>query len=145
MSEQQPFDPRLKACMEEIKEIVSAYDVGAQVVIVSTTHSEFSYHFPTWSVAQLEEINGEMALRFNTKRHNFISNKSKRAVVEASVHLMAQFQHISAMFFDWASKIMDGLMESMEIENNISDTFHPHDLMGQIAARDTKNRPRRRR
>ena len=141
MSEQQ-FDPRLKACMKQLQEVIESYDVGAQIALVSPTHSEFLYHFPTWSVAQIEEMEEGPALRFNTKRHRFISARSKHAATEITVHLIAQFQHLSAMFFDIADRVMNGLNEHMEIENNIGP-MHPHNEAGRIAARDPRNRPRR--
>lgn len=143
MSEQPQFDPRLKACMKQLQEILESYDIGAQIALVSPTHSEFLYHFPTWSVAQIEETEEGPALRFNTKRYRFISGRSKHAAVDITVHLIAQFQHISAMFFDISDRVMRELNEHMEIENNIGPMY-PHDIIGEAAARDPKNRPRRR-
>jgi hypothetical protein len=130
--------------MKELQEVLESYDVGAQIALVSPTHSEFLYHFPSWSVAQIEVMEEGPALRFNTKRHKFISGRSKHTAVEITVHLIAQFQHLSAMFFNISDTVMKGLSKHMEIENDIGPMY-PHNDEGRLAARDPKNRPWRKR
>lgn len=112
----QPFDPRLKACMQELVDVLERYDVGAQIVLTSPTHSEYRTQFPTWSVAQHEVTEqGQHAIRFNTKCFTFPSQQGKRAVVERTVQMLAQFQHLAAMHFSQMQQILDMLSEHMEI------------------------------
>jgi hypothetical protein len=141
------FDPRLKAAMQEIKDVLNRYDIAGQVVLVSPTHSEFHTHFPTWSLAQFEtDAKGEeIGISFKTGGQIFATPKSKHQAAEVSVHILAQFQHNAAVHFTMADELLEMLKEPLGIETKL-DPPEPHTLAGELAAFDPKNqaRPRRR-
>ena len=50
------YDPRLKAAMKQIEEIMDLYDIGGFVSLASKSHAEYKLHLPSWSVASWEPI-----------------------------------------------------------------------------------------
>jgi hypothetical protein len=52
-----PFDPRLKACAREIKNILDKYSVGGAITLASDTHAEVLVHFPKWSLVGITPDN----------------------------------------------------------------------------------------
>lgn len=140
------FDPRLKAAMAEISEVLKRYDIAGHVVLVSPTHSEYHTDFPTWSMAQWEHNEkGEVGIRFNTRREVFATPKGKLAAVEASAHILDQFRHNATMHFGMMEGILHMLGEHLEIHSDIKAP-HPHDAEGEQAALDPHHQagPRRR-
>jgi hypothetical protein len=137
------FDPRLKAAMQEISEILERYDIAGQIVLVSPTHSEFRTQFPTWSMAQFEmdEKGNESGIRFKTDRDTFATEKGKHHAAEVSVHILSQFKHNAAMHFGIVDEILEKLSEPLGIKTKLSKP-HRHDAEGEKAAFDSRNQAR---
>jgi hypothetical protein len=106
------FDPTLKQAMEEIKLVLAKYDIGGHVILGSKSHSEFLYHFPKWSKAQLEEIHngkGEFGIRFKAK------GKDEDQTIAASVFFFQTLQEQCGRAFIFAEKLLKVLSTKMEI------------------------------
>lgn len=139
------FDPRLKAAMQEIKEVLTKYDIAGHTVLVSPTHSEYNTQFPTWSLAQWEQDEqGVVGIRFNTRGQTFATPKGKHAAVEVSAHILDQLRHNATQQFALMEHILAILRQNMVIDSDIK-LSHPHDAEGEAAAHDPKNQARPRR
>lgn len=123
-----PYDPRLRAAMAEIIDVLLKYDIAGQIVVVSKTHSEFMTHYPKWSVLQFQEDDNEnvIGIRFNTNGKEFKSKKEKHECAEATVHMIDQFEHISKEFYDMSHTTMMSLEPYLEIKRPIKRHFVPH-------------------
>lgn len=70
-------DPRLGDAMRAIAKILRHYDIAGSLTLVSKTHSEFYYHFPTWSVVQPEkEPDGQQGIRIRSYEAYYTSDYS---------------------------------------------------------------------
>lgn len=54
--------PESKAAVE-IELILKRHNVAGLVIIQGDTHAEFATHFPTWSIAQLEWVDGKRVFK----------------------------------------------------------------------------------
>ena len=119
MTEDLGFDPRLKAAVEEIKEIAERYDVAGAVFLVSPTHSEYFYNLPSWSVLRFEQdpANPEnVGLRFRTMGEDFANKASQEAATGATVHMVEHLRGLSAKTFEMFHMIMEMIEEHFEID-----------------------------
>lgn len=115
------FDPRLKAAMEEIKEVCRRYDVALAAMLVSPSHSEYVYEFPTWSPLGFEDVDdpddeGKVGLRFRAVGSQFAGRASHHAILEAGVHLVENLRLFGAQTFEIYNHVMDMLEERVQIE-----------------------------
>ncbi len=63
------YSPKLKKAMEEVKEILNKYDIGALVVLHTPGHSEYLNKInPSYSCAKFES---DEAVRFRAKKADF--------------------------------------------------------------------------
>jgi hypothetical protein len=110
------FDPRLKAAMSEIQEVLQRYDIGAAVALVSPTHSEYAYELPSWSVLRWEDPgDGQVGLRLRSKREDFATRESQRAVTDATVHLVEQLRLIGGQTFEMFHQVMELCEQQFDI------------------------------
>lgn len=69
------YSPKLKKAAEEIKEILLKYDIAANVVLHTPSHSEYLLHItPSYSCAWLENGN----IRFRAKKEDYNGSESIR-------------------------------------------------------------------
>lgn len=81
-----PFDPKLKAAMEEIKATLSKFDIGGYVLLSSPTHNEYLFSLaPSWSCVRMEEKDGRAFIRLRTHE---IPKQQKNKVLKDSVSLI---------------------------------------------------------
>ena len=145
MAEQEPatpFDPRLKAAMEEIKQVCQRYDVAFTGMLVSPTHSEYAMEFPTWSVAYFDDDapEGQVALRIRSKQSDFADPEMKEKADSFTVHMFDQWMN-------WHKRQLGGLLpiwhllgRHWDITSDLPDaTPHYHDIVGEAAAHDPIN------
>ena len=110
------FDPKLKELISKIDALVKEYDVMATVNVISRTHGEFGIFFPTWSVAQWENLpNGQKGMRFRSKNAKQGTQKFKDT--EDTVHGIMSIRDMSAHFFQWMETVKTELDKHMEIDH----------------------------
>jgi hypothetical protein len=116
------FDPRLKAAMSEIAEICERYDCAAAVTLVSSSYSEYMYHFPSWSVLGFEtNAEGRQGLRFRSIREDFANKQSQDALTKATINMLQAFQGISAQTFEMCDTVLKELSKHFHITGGLRD------------------------
>jgi hypothetical protein len=116
------YDPKLKLAMEEITEICKKYNCGGYFVLASKTHSEFMFHFPEWSKAQMHfnPEEGKYGIMFTAK------GKAGDEDITSSVHLLQSIQFMCGHGYMQMDKLIELLKEHMTIEGGPAG-FEPHD------------------
>lgn len=120
---QNDYDPALKKAMAEIKTILTKFDVGAAITLASKTHSEFNYHFPTWSVVQFF---GQSGVRIKCKEDDFGSAKAQQEALAVSCHVILQIRDIAAQTFLAMTHIEKQIAAFVDIEHKPYQGFRPH-------------------
>jgi hypothetical protein len=143
-SKRKKFDPRLKAAMQEIHDILERYNIAGHVVLVSPSHSEFATTFPKWSLAQYEKQGKQVGIRFSTKNRDFPTSKEECEAIETSVHMIEQFRINAVEHF----RVMDEIMRRVRTNIEVVTTpieMTPHDAEGERAGYDERHQagPRR--
>lgn len=140
---EQPFDPQLKAAMEEIRQVCERYDVGFTGMIVSPTHSEFSLHLPTWSVAQSHRSpDGREGIRFRSHQADFDSPDAKHHADDITIHMIDQWRNWHARQLEAMLSLLDMLNQTAEITSSLDDAEpRGHDIVGEAAGIDPANQP----
>ncbi len=65
------YSPKLKKAAEEIKQILSKYDIAANIILHTPGHSEYLLHItPTYSCAWLENN----VVRFRARKEDYNGN-----------------------------------------------------------------------
>lgn len=116
-----PYDPNLRAAMEEIKPIIRKYDCMAIVLLASPANSEFLMN-PTasWTVARWEGDPADVKLRFRSKREDFASKEMHHAATEATVHGIESLRWLSARMHDQMTQVIEMLRPHMSIMTNVA-------------------------
>ncbi len=117
-------DPKLKEAMAKIEAIAEEYDIGANVILTSESHSEFLYKFPEWSIAQFtDDMKG---IDMKSKLSDFKDLNHQKEVTESTIGLLCHVRDISAQTFE----IYDGLITAAEnyldIKHHPFSGFEPH-------------------
>lgn len=112
-------DPRLKDAMREIRKICQRYRIGAQITLVSKTHSEFGYFFPDWSVVQPEKgPGGEEGIRLRSYEAYYGDKEKQRVAMEESLHCLYSIRDLAGRAF----VIFDDVIRQFEKVSG----FEPH-------------------
>jgi len=123
----EPFDPRLKEAMARIKAILMEYDIAGDIQLGSPTHTEFLYHFPTWSIAQLVKEGDKIGIRIRSKQHDYPSKEAQHEAAEATVHFLLRFRDQAALTFARMEQLEKLLRQhGWEIEHDAFSGFTPH-------------------
>jgi len=122
------YDEQLRAAIEEIRPILKKYDCMATVLLASPTHSEFLLE-PTasWSVCRWEGSPSDGALRFRSKREDFLSKEAQDRATEATVHGIESLRWLCARFHDQFSDVVSMLRKHMVIGTEVSKFFKDPD------------------
>jgi hypothetical protein len=117
----QPYDPKLREAMEEIKPILKKYDCMATVILASPSKSEFLFQ-PTasWTVSRWEGDPVEGKLRFRSKREDFESKEAQDAATEATVHGIESIRWLSLKMHENMNQLVEMLREHMSIMTNVA-------------------------
>jgi hypothetical protein len=115
-----PFDPKLKAAAEEIKEILKKYDAQGTMLLVSPSHAEFLFHVDTsWSVLKVEVDAADpehyQLIRFRSKREDFPSKEAQIAAVTATVHGITSTLQFGRLVQQRMQELLDELGKHMKI------------------------------
>ncbi len=114
-------DPKLKSAMAEINFILTKYDLGGHVSLVSETDSEYLLKIdPSWSCAKLSE----RGVKIVAREKDFGSAQKRDEVFAATVHLLLQIGDLGLQAKFFSSEIRDHLEKlaryathSVEIED----------------------------
>lgn len=110
------FDPNLKDAAEEIKAILSKYDIGAHISLVSPTHSEFMFAIsPSWSCARFVQ-NGQ-GVHFKATEAMFGSKEECRKAQERTAHLLLQIRDLGAQAFTTMEQVHQQLKKFIDIDH----------------------------
>jgi len=105
-------DPKLKAAAEEIKVVLKRHDIGAAVVLGSTTHTEFMLEIsPSWSCAWME---GNV-LRLRSKLKDYPTKAAQKKHLEDTVGLLMGFITASRTNINNLEMVIDHLRHSFEL------------------------------
>jgi hypothetical protein len=116
-------DPRLKDAMRRISRILRDYDIGGQVTLVSKTHAEYRYQFPTWSVVQPETgPGGEPGIRLRSFETWYGDKDKQRRAAEESLHCLYQIRDLAGQTF----MIFDNLCKQVEEKSGWHIEHHPY-------------------
>ena len=116
-----PYDPKLRAAMEDIKAVLRKHDVMGLAILASPTHSEFLCDpQATWSVAKIEAApEGGHAIRFRSKRDDFPSREAQHAATEATVHGIESFHWLCFKLGEQMGQLVQVLRTKMTILTNV--------------------------
>ena len=117
------YDPKLREVARKIKRLLKRNNVAGSFVVVSKTHSEFRFHFPTWSAVTLKGNE----LRIRAKREDFVSLEDQKETVENSVHILCQIRDIAGLIFKNMQGILDLLSKKFNITHEGFSGFYPED------------------
>lgn len=116
-----PYDPKLREAMEDIKAVLRKHDIMGCAVLASPTHSEFLCEpGATWSVAKIENINGEPGIRFRSKREDWPSKEAQDAATAATVHGLESVRWLSLKLSDQMGQLVDMLRPKMTVLTNVA-------------------------
>lgn len=76
-------DPKLKAAMEEIKAVLTKYDIAAVAILQSKTHGEWLNEItPSWSCAKMErDEKGRQGIRFKATLQEYGSKEARNEAI----------------------------------------------------------------
>lgn len=110
-------DPHLQAAMEEIKSVLTKYDIAAIVVLSSPKHNEYLYKLdPTWTCIRDErDAEGRMVgIRVNSKE---VPKEQKKQVITDSVGTIASFLDITRVTVDRMETMLAMLAKHVEFDH----------------------------
>jgi len=122
-------DPRLKQAMAEIRALCRRYDIGGQITLVSKSHAEFGYFFPTWSVVQPEKgPEGQEGIRIRSFKEYYSSAQAQHDAMEESLHCLYQIRDIAGQTFMMFENLTAQVEEvsGLNIEHQPFHEFEPH-------------------
>lgn len=116
-------DPRLKDAMRAINRILRTYDIAGAITLVSKTHAEFRYQFPTWSVVQPErDAQGEEGIRVRSFEAYYGSKQQQQLAMEQSLHCLYQIRDLAGQTF----LVFESLTRQVEEQSGFNIEHHPY-------------------
>jgi hypothetical protein len=122
--------------MRAITRILRQYDIGGAVILVSKTHAEFRYQFPSWSIVQPETgPQGQQGMRMRSFEAWYGSKDEQKLAMEESLHCLYQIRDIAAQIFIAFEDLTDQVEESgqLVVEHRPCSGFEPDSGDGQGA------------
>jgi hypothetical protein len=113
-------DPRLKDAMIAIKKILTTFDIGASIALVSKSHSEWLYHMPEWSCVKLQDDGG---VRIKSHHADYPSKDAQKEHLEVSVHVIYQLRDLGVQ----TASNMQQLCELIERHLQVDHTPYSKD------------------
>jgi hypothetical protein len=109
---QPPFDPKLKEAIAEMEAIAKKHGIAALFCLASETHGEFKAFFPSWSIIQLREKEGEQRFRVQVKK-----DQHDLEQVNASLHLAYSLRDMAGVQYQNFETICTVLTEKLNVEH----------------------------
>lgn len=142
---EQKFDPALKAAMQEIRDVLEAYGLGASILLVSPSHSEFALGLPPGGCLKWEENSkGNRSIRVRLREAEYASKEEAHDAAEYTTHFIAQVRQWGVKSSRDMQQLLDMLAQSWDITEDPQDPYY-HDADGERAANDPDNKVSRRR
>lgn len=115
---EEPFDPKLKLAMEQIKPILAQHDIAAIVMLQSQNHAEFLLEVsPTWSCAKVEELTQGVGIRVRALRKDYPTLDAWREKVRLTVSMLCGFSDLMRHLNDQVAALLEAISSNMEIEH----------------------------
>lgn len=114
-----PSDPKLKAAMEDIKEVLTKHDIAGMVIIQSPTHAEWLNHIsPSWSCAQLEATeDGGLLIRVRALAKDYPTPEAHQETVASTAGMIISFSECARKLADNMDKVADMVGKQVGIEH----------------------------
>ncbi len=110
------YSPKLKKAMEEIKDIISKYDIAATVVLHTPGYSEYLKAIsPSYSCAKFEAND---KVRFRCKAEDFGGDKEKRN------KMLADTSNMLNLLAEVSGREIMAIMQLSEYFDKIVDAEH---------------------
>lgn len=106
------IDPKLKAALAEIEQIMEKHDCGGIISLHSKTHTEYKFVMPKWSLITFAEPNPDGKTVQVDVKHRGKSNPEDTV---ATYHLMFDAQHVCEVFVEMFAKLRAFLESVPEI------------------------------
>lgn len=117
--EQRGYDPNLKMAMLEMERVCKRYNIGAAMLLVSKTHSEYGYLLPPWSCVSWEtDPEGQTVLRFRSHHTSYGSKEAQRLEQENTAHLLFQLRDLGGQTFMMFDEVCAQLQKVLDIEHH---------------------------
>jgi hypothetical protein len=110
--------------MAEITAILKKHDIAGALTLVSETHSEYKYHFPTWSAAQLL---GD-GIRFKTKATDYPDKEAANQALTKSLHILLQICDLNAQHFNVMTRLLEKIRGHVDWDHVPYADHTPHRL-----------------
>jgi hypothetical protein len=117
------YDPCLKEAMAKIKAIMDEYQIGGNVVLSSRDYAESLYHFPDWSVIQINKDGTGVDIR--SKPGDYENEDQRNKDTSDSVGIVVSIRDISAQTFQIFQGLVEELSKYVEIDHQPME-FTPH-------------------
>lgn len=113
------YDPNLKMAMLEMERTCKRYNIGAALLLVSTTHSEYGYLLPPWSCVSWEtDPEGQTVLRFRSHHTSYESKEAQRLEQDKTAHLLFQLRDLGGQTFMMFDEVCAQLQKVLDIEHH---------------------------
>lgn len=118
------YDPKLKEAMAEIKAVLKKHDIAGALTLVSKSHSEYLYHFPTWSAAQLTDE----GIRIRIKSSDFADKQAADQALLDSLHVVLQIHDLNSQNLKVMDQLIKKIGEHVDIDHTPFFDHTPHRL-----------------
>jgi hypothetical protein len=118
------YDPKLKEAMAEISAVLKKHDIAGAVTLVSKTHSEYKYHFPTWSAAQITDE----GIRFRTKSSDYADKQAADQALLDSLHVVLQIHDLNSQNIKVTDQLIKKIGEHVDFDHVPYFDHTPHRL-----------------
>lgn len=119
-------DKQYRDCMAEIIGVLKKYDMAGAITVVAKDRAHFRYHFPTWSVAQLQEApGGGLGVRLRSKAADFPSKEDQRKANELTAHIIYQMRDCAMNTIGVCKAVIEKMEQAWVVEHNPRADFDP--------------------
>lgn len=118
----QPYDPKLREAMEDIKAVLRKHDIMGCAVLASPTHSEFLCDpSASWSVARIENLgDGRFGIRFRSKREDWPTKEAQEEATAATVHGIESIRWLNLKLHEQMGNLVEILRKNMTVLTNVA-------------------------
>lgn len=115
-----------RECLAEILGVLKKYDMAGAITVISKERAAFRYHFPTWSVVQLQEApDGGVGVRIRSKAADFPSREAQQRANELSAHIVYQMRDIATNTYGICTAVANKMDEHWNVTHVSGSDFDP--------------------
>lgn len=108
-------DPVLDTTMKTILALMEMHKIGGYLILVSKSHSRYSFHMPKWTKVHIDEAKDQ--IRMLCKREDFTSQELWADSMEDMVHFVHQMRDLSRTCFKTFEMLVARLGEYLEVNH----------------------------